>query len=80
MTTASVTVPACTECGNPGSLFYAMSSKPYGPSLCHDCWETATFDPGRKRGVTEVPARPAELSGETAGPERFRPPAHQVEV
>ena len=66
MTPASAAVPACTECGDPGSLFYAMSSRPHGPSLCHDCWETAAFDPGRNTGVAEVPARPAASSGETA--------------
>ena len=39
-------VAAC-PCGDPGSPYYAVSSRPYGPSLCRSCWEKAAFDLAR---------------------------------
>ncbi len=36
-------VPPCVRCARPGSASYALTPKRHGPSLCHECWETAAF-------------------------------------
>ena len=60
MTTATDT--GTCPCGNPGSPYYARTSRLYGPTLCHDCWETAAFDPGRRATGNDGGNRPAPLA------------------
>ena len=65
-----MTSVAPCPCGDPGSPYYSRSSKPYGPSLCHPCWEAAALDPARRPAGTDAARQPQTPAAPPAAPER----------